>query len=100
VRIFLLALQILARRNWAEIETEVAKGLELLENGHTALRVEFGTGLAKALLHLKRPAEKVMAVADVRLPFLAVCWPTQVKSCLFRSVGNTVTKGFGVGQRV
>lgn len=57
--------QVLSRRNWAEIETEVTKGLERIDPAHTALRVEFGTGLAKALLHLKRPAEKVMVVADV-----------------------------------
>jgi hypothetical protein len=64
-------LQVVSRRDWAEIETEVTKGLERIDPAHIALRVEFGTGLAKALLHLKRPAEKVMAVADVRSVSLA-----------------------------
>ena len=63
--------QVLSRRNWTEIEAEVEPGLVRVERSHHALRQELNIGLAKALMHLGRPADKVVAAADVRFDLFA-----------------------------
>ena len=63
------AAQVINRRNWTDIEAQLNAKMPELDSSHSNLRAELHGALAKALLHLGRPPDKVIAAADVRTSF-------------------------------
>ena len=66
------AVQVIDKRNWTDVEEQIGSGLPQLDPAHGGLIAEFNGALAKALMHLSRPADQVIAAADVR--YSALCY--------------------------
>jgi hypothetical protein len=64
--------QVINKRNWTEIETQIEARLPAVDTNHRKLLAELNAALAKALLHLGRSSDKVIAACDVRAPTTAL----------------------------